>query len=64
MRGNHDYIFGFLKSVCYAFGHLYGKQEGISTEVLMEELSLIHICSAERLHHVPVYSPTRPHKAE
>ena len=22
MRGNHDYIFGFLKSVCYAFGHL------------------------------------------
>ena len=20
MRGNHDYIFGFLKSVCYAFG--------------------------------------------
>ena len=29
MRGNHDYIFGFLKSVCYAFGHLYGKREGI-----------------------------------
>ena len=28
MRGNHDYIFGFLKSVCYAFGHLYGKREG------------------------------------
>ena len=27
MRGNHDYIFGFLKSVCYAFGHLYGKRE-------------------------------------
>ena len=23
MRGNHDYIFDFLKSVCYAFGHLY-----------------------------------------
>ena len=37
MRGNHDYIFGFLKSVCYAFGHLYGKQEGISPEALMEE---------------------------
>ena len=37
MRGNHDYIFGFLKSVCYAFGHLYGKREGISPEVLMEE---------------------------
>ena len=32
MRGNHDYIFDFLKSVCYAFGHLYGKR-----------LSLIHI---------------------
>ena len=32
MRGNHDYIFGFLKSVCYAFGHLYGKREGISPE--------------------------------
>ena len=30
-------IFGFLKSVCYAFGHLYGKQEGISPEALMEE---------------------------
>ena len=29
MRGNHDYIVGFLKSVCYAFGHLYGKREGI-----------------------------------
>ena len=26
MRGNHDYIFDFLKSVCYAFGHLYGKR--------------------------------------
>ena len=37
MRGNHDYIFGFLKSVCYAFGHLYGKREGISPEVLMAE---------------------------
>ncbi len=37
MRGNHDYIFGFLKSVCYAFGHLYGKREGISLEKLMEE---------------------------
>ena len=23
MRGNHDYIFDFLKSVCYAFGHLF-----------------------------------------
>ena len=37
MRGNHDYIFGFLQSVCYAFGHLYGKREGISPEALMEE---------------------------
>ena len=37
MRGNHDYIFGFLKSMCYAFGHLYGKREGISPEALMEE---------------------------
>lgn len=37
MRGNHDYIFGFLKSVCYTFGHLYGKREGISPEALMEE---------------------------
>ena len=37
MRGNHDYIFGFLKSVCYAFGHLYGKREGVSPEALMEE---------------------------
>ena len=37
MRGNHDYIFGFLKSVCYAFGHLYDKREGISPEELMEE---------------------------
>ena len=36
MRGNHDYIFGFLKSVCYAFGHLYGKREDISPEALME----------------------------
>ena len=37
MRGNHNYIFDFLKSVCYAVGHLYGKREGISPEVLMEE---------------------------
>ena len=37
MHGNHDYIFDFLKSVCYAFGHLYGKREGISPEALMEE---------------------------
>ena len=37
MRGNHDYIFDFLKSVCYAFGHLYGKREGISPEALMAE---------------------------
>ena len=36
MRGNHDYIFDFLKSVCYAFGHLYGKREDISPEALME----------------------------
>ena len=33
---NH-YIFDFLKSVCYAFGHLYGKREGISPEALMKE---------------------------
>ena len=26
MCGNHDYIFGFLKSVCYTFGHLYNKR--------------------------------------
>ena len=37
MRGNHDYIFDFLKSVCYAFGHLYAKREGISPEALMAE---------------------------
>ena len=37
MHGDHDYIFSFLKSVCYAFGHLYGKQEGIPPETLMEE---------------------------
>ena len=37
MRGNHDYIFCFLKSFCYAFGHLYGKREGISPEILMKE---------------------------
>lgn len=37
MCGNHDYIFGFLKSVCYTFGHTYGKQVGISPEALMEE---------------------------
>ena len=30
-------FFDFLKSVCYAFGHLYGKREGISPEALMEE---------------------------
>ena len=37
MRGDHDYIFGFLKSVCYDFGHLYDKREGIAPEALMEE---------------------------
>lgn len=37
MRGNHEYIFGFLKSVFYAFGHLYCKREGISPEELMIE---------------------------
>ena len=37
MRGDHDYIFGFLKSCCYAFGHLYGKRAGISPEILMKE---------------------------
>ena len=52
MRGNHDYIFDFLKSVCYAFGHLYGKREGISPEVLM----------AECLHDVE-QAAYHPHKA-
>ena len=37
MRGNHDYIFDFLKSVCYTFGHRNGKRQGISPEALMEE---------------------------
>lgn len=37
MGENHDYIFNFLKFVCYSFGHLYGKREGISPEALMEE---------------------------
>lgn len=37
MHGNLDYIFGFLKSVCYAFAHLYGKREGISAEEWMAE---------------------------
>ena len=43
MRGNHDYIFDFLKSVCSAFGHLYGKQEGILPEALMEAVSYTHL---------------------
>ena len=37
MRRTHDYIFDFLQSVCYAFGHLYGKREGVPPEALMEE---------------------------
>ena len=37
MKGDHDYIFGFLKSVCYAFGHLYHKRQDVTTEALMEE---------------------------
>ena len=38
MKGNHDYIFGFLQSVCYAFGHLYhNNRQGVTTEALMEE---------------------------
>ena len=52
MRGNHDYIFDFLKSVCYAFGHLYAKREGISPEALM----------AECLHDVE-QAAYHPHKA-
>lgn len=44
MCGNHDYIFGFLKSVCYTFGHLYDKREGISPKELMEEC----ICDMEQ----------------
>ena len=51
MQGNHDYIFGFLKSVCYTFGKLYNKQEAISPEVLME--ACVH--DAER-------APYHPHK--
>lgn len=37
MRGNHNYIFGFLKSVCYTFGHLYSKRKEVSPKVLMEK---------------------------
>lgn len=37
MKGDHDYVFGFLKSVCYAFGHLYHKRQDVTTEALMEE---------------------------
>ena len=37
MKGDHDYIFGFLKSICYAFGHLYHKRQDVTTEALMEE---------------------------
>ena len=52
LEGNHDYIFDFLKSVCYAFGHLYAKREGISPEALM----------AECLHDVE-QAAYHPHKA-
>ena len=31
------HVFGFLKSVCYAFGHLYHKRQDVTTEALMEE---------------------------
>ena len=44
MHGNRDYIFRFLKSFCYAFGHLYDKRKGISPEKLMEEC----VCDMER----------------
>lgn len=37
IQGNHDYIFGFLKSVCHAFGYLCGRWKDISPETLMEE---------------------------
>ena len=37
MRGNQDYIFSFLKSVCYTFAHFYNKREGVSPEALMKE---------------------------
>ena len=37
MRGNHEYIFGFLKSVCYVFGHFYCERKDISPKALMEE---------------------------
>ena len=52
MQGNHDYIFGFLKCVCYAFGRLYGKREGISPEALMDEC----LRDAEQA----VYHPHKP----
>ena len=35
--GHGDVYKRQLKSVCYAFGHLYGKREGISPEALMKE---------------------------
>ena len=35
--GGMGYIFDFLKSVCYTFGHRNGKRQGISPEALMEE---------------------------
>ena len=52
MQGNHDYIFGSLKCVCYAVGRLYGKREGISPEALMDEC----LRDAEQA----VYHPHKP----
>ena len=37
MHGSHDYIFNFLKSVCYTFAHLYGERENVPIKALMEE---------------------------
>ena len=34
---NHSYVFWFLKSVCWSFADLYGRQTDSSTEALMEE---------------------------
>ena len=37
MRRTHYHSFDDLKCGCSAVGHLYGKREGISPEVLMAE---------------------------
>ncbi len=44
MRGNHDYIFRFLKSFCYAFGHLYGIVRSPIIFEHMEEWDLSMTC--------------------